>query len=357
MESLDRLQQALPSLYIDAFLVTDPYNFKYLTGFDVLGGDGFLLVTEDKAIIVTDARYQEALAEFDADEDIVGLISNDYWTSLDELCVKLDLQVLGFEDQISYDLYDQLDEIMHADLVPFHQQVENMRKIKSHHEIQKLSAAAKLADQGFAYVLETVQAGMSEKALANRLDYWMKENGASSSSFPTIVASGPNSAKPHATASQRIIQTGDLVTLDFGYYVDGYTADMTRTFAIGKPSQKLLDLYGLVNQAQQAVINNVRPGISGAELDAYGRQLIEKAGLGQYFQHGMGHGIGLQVHELPLSYGPARKKLKIETNEVITVEPGIYIPGLAGIRIEDDVLVEHGQSRLLTNSPRDLIIV
>ena len=354
MESLDRLQQMLPSLYIDAFLVTDPYNFKYLTGFDLLAGDGYLLVTEDKAIIVTDARYEQALADFDADEDIVGLISNDYWGTLDELCEKLDLQVLGFEDQISYDLYDQLDDLMHADLVPFHQEVENMRKIKSYDEIQKIAAAAQLADQGFAYVLKTVKAGMSEQTLANHLDFWMKEHGAQKAS---IVASGPNSAKPHALAGQRVMRNGDLVTLDFGYYVDGYTADMTRTFAIGKPDQKLLDLYGLVNEARQAVIDAVEPGISGAELDSKGRQLINKAGFGQYFQHGMGHGIGLQVHELPLSYGPASKQLKMETNEVITVEPGIYLPGVAGIRIEDDVLVEHNGSRLLTQSPQDLIIV
>ena len=357
MEKLNHLQQSLASLYIDAFLVTDHYNIKYLTGFDLMQGDGFLLVTEETAIMVTDARYQQALADFDGGDDLVGLISADYWGSLDELCIKLDLSVLGFEDSIKYDLYDQLDYLMHADLVPFHQQIENMRELKDQTEIAKIADAASLADQGFAYVLQTVHPGMSERSLANQLDFWMKEHGASAASFPTIVASGPNGAKPHAQASNRLMEKGDLVTLDFGYYVDGYTADMTRTLALGQPDQRLLDLYGLVNDARQAVIEAIRPGITGDALDAAGRKLIEQVGLGQYFPHGMGHGIGLEVHELPLSYGPASKKLKLLTNEVITVEPGIYLPGVAGIRIEDDLVVEHGEARLLTNSPHDLVIV
>lgn len=357
MEALDRLQQSLASLYVDAFLVTDHYNIKYLSGFDLMQGDGFLLVTEETAIIVTDARYQQVLSDFDGGDDLVGLISNDYWGSLNELCTKLDLSVLGFEDSISYDLYDQLDELMQADLVPFHQQIENMRKVKSPAEIKKIAKAASLADQGFAYVLRNVQPGMSERSIANQLDFWMKEHGASSAAFPTIVASGPNGAKPHAQAGNRLMRKGDLVTLDFGYYVDGYTADMTRTFALGHPDQRLLDLYGLVNEARQAVVMAVRPGVTGAEADAAGRELIEQAGFGPYFIHGMGHGIGLQVHELPLSYGPASKKLQLETNEVITVEPGIYVPGVAGIRIEDDLVVEHGKARVLTNSPHDLVIV
>ena len=185
----------------------------------------------------------------------------------------------------------------------------------------------------------------------------MKEHGASGASFPTIMASGENSAKPHATASDRVISDGDVVTLDFGYFVDGYTADMTRTFAVGSIDPELRDVYEIVNTARQEVIDHIKVGERGDVLDAYGRQLIAQAGYDDEFNHGMGHGIGLAVHELPASYGPAATDVKLHNNEVITVEPGIYIPEIGGVRIEDDVVVTHGGPQVLTTAPTDLIIV
>lgn len=356
MTRISRLQKRFPELYIDAFLVTDPLNIYYLTGFHLEAGDGLLLITAENAIIVTDARYAEALAEFDSDE-VVATISSDYYGSLNQICQGMDIDVLGFEDGLSYSLYDVLDELMSADLVPFHQLVERMREIKDISEIERLTKAAALLDDGYRYLLSTIEPGMTERGLANQLDFWMKEHGAVAASFPTIIASGINGAKPHATVTDHQIQVGELVTLDFGYYVAGYTADMTRTFAMGTVAPELKEMYGLVLAAEKAVIQHAKTGISGAKLDHYGRQIIEEAGLGDRFIHGMGHGIGLAVHDMPLGYGPHANQLRLQTNEVITVEPGIYVPGLGGVRIEDDLVIGHGPAQQLTHTPTDLVVV
>lgn len=356
MTRIERLQNRLPKLYIDAFLVTNHENILYLTGFNLMAGDGYLLVTANDAIIVTDDRYQLALEEFDSDE-VVATITRDYYGVLNKICQALKVTVLGYEDTISYRLYDVLDEVMVADIVPFTNLIEKMRMIKDSGELAKLQRAADLQTQGYQYVLEQAHPGMTERQLANQLDYWMKEHGASGASFPTIMASGENAAKPHATAGNRIIDDGDVVTLDFGYFVDGYTADMTRTFAVGSIDPELRDVYEIVNTARQQVIDHIRVGIHGNDLDAYGRQLIAEAGYDDEFNHGMGHGIGLAVHELPASYGPATTDVELHNNEVITVEPGIYIPTIGGVRIEDDVVVTHGGPLVLTKAPTDLMIV
>ncbi|QDK48366.1 M24 family metallopeptidase [Limosilactobacillus reuteri] len=356
MSRIKRLQKKFEKLYIDAFLVTDEKNIYYLTGFNLMEGDGCLLVTKDNAIIITDDRYQLALEEFENDE-VVGMITRDYYGSLNKICQGMKVTVLGYEDTVTYALFDVFDEQMAADLVPFHQQLERMRMIKDSDEVNALRASADLHSAGYQYLLENVHAGMTERHVANLLDFWMKEHGASRASFPTIVASGKNAAKPHATASKKVIEDGDIVTVDFGYYFNGYTADMTRTFAVGSIDPELRDVYQIVNEAREAVIQAAHVGQRGDQLDFAGRQLIETAGYGDEFNHGMGHGIGLSVHELPASYGPSAQNIKLRNNEVITVEPGIYIPEIGGVRIEDDILITHGGVEVLTKAPTDLIIV
>lgn len=356
MSRITKLQAKFAKLYLDAFLVTDPQNIYYLTGFDLTAGDGCLLITADHAIIITDDRYQQALAEFASDE-VVGTITRDYYGTLNEICQGLRVTVIGYEDTISYALFDLLDELMVADIVPTHQVLEKMRMIKDSTEVARLRQAADLHTAGFEYLLTEIHPGVSERHLANLLDFWLKEHGASGASFPTIIASGKNAAKPHATASEKVIADGDIVTIDFGYYVAGYTADMTRTVAVGSIDPELRDVYQIVNAARQAVIQAARVGQRGDVLDAAGRQIIEEAGYGDEFNHGMGHGIGLSVHELPASYGPGAQGVKLRNNEVVTVEPGIYIPEIGGVRIEDDLLITHGGVEVLTKAPTDLIIL
>lgn len=356
MDRIQKLQSKLAGMYIDAFLVTKGVNIKYLTGFDLPDGDGLLLVTTKNAILITDQRYAIALEEFES-EQVVGLLTGDYYGSLNELCQGLDIAVLGFEESIPYQKYDLLDEIMMADLVPFKETIERFRRVKDQDEIKALRQSADLMSKGYEYVLSFIHAGMTERAVANRLDFWMKEHGATHSSFPTIVASGSNTAKPHATASNKVITDSDIVILDFGYYVNGYTADMTRTFAIGSVDPELYDVYQIVNEARQAVISHARAGIHGDQLDQFGRSLIDEAGYDDEFNHGMGHGVGLSVHELPATYGPATHDVRLLTNEVVTVEPGIYIPELGGVRIEDNIIISHSEPEVITSAPTELIVV
>ncbi|MFR0597067.1 M24 family metallopeptidase [Limosilactobacillus mucosae] len=353
---IERLRKRFDALYIDAFLVTNEANIFYLTGFDLTQGDGELLITKDAAILITDDRYATELEGFESDE-VVGTITRDYWGALNQICQGMEIEVVGFENTIDYRIYDVLDEIMEADIVPFDGLIESMRAVKDPDEIKKIRMAAQLQSAGYEYVLNFIEPGMTERQVANRLDFWMKEHGAQAASFPTICASGANAAMPHATASDKVIANGDIVTLDFGYFVEGYTADMTRTFGIGDIDPELKDVYKIVNEARQAVIDAAKVGIHGDQLDAAGRQIIENAGYGDEFNHGMGHGIGLSVHELPASYGPNASDVVLQNDQVITVEPGIYIPEIGGVRIEDDILVTHGGVEVLTTAPTELEIV
>lgn len=356
MSRIERLRRQFSDYYIDALLVTNEQNIFYLTGFPLMEGDGALLVTAKNAIMVTDDRYATALKDFTNDE-VMGVITRDYYGAVNELCEGLNVDVLGFENTVSFETYDIMNDLMTADIVPSAEMVEKMRAIKDQDEIATLRKAAKLHTAGYQQLLQTVNPGMSERQVALELDYWMKQHGAQKASFDTIVASGENSAKPHATASDRLLQAGDMVTVDFGYFVDGYTADMTRTFALGDPGEKMRSIYRLVNQARQKVIAAAKPGIHGDQLDAVGRSLINAAGYEQEFQHGMGHGIGLGIHELPSSYGPNRDDVVLHANQVITVEPGIYLPNLGGVRIEDDILITVNGAQRLTTADTDLVII
>ncbi len=212
-----------------------------------------------------------------------------------------------------------------------------------------IRAAGKLHAKAFAAVCDWIRPGVTERKVANYLDQWMKSHGASGESFPTIVASGPHSAQPHATVSERVIEVGDVVTLDYGYFVNHYTADFTRTIVMGQPTAQQRTVYQLLQQARQAVLDQLTVGITGHDLDRAGRQVIEEAGLGENFNHGMGHGIGLSVHEFPASYAPGSKRLKMHHHEVLTIEPGM--------RLEDDVVLTHQGVEVLTPAPTELVSV
>lgn len=347
---LQQLQLTFKQLGIDALLVTDPVNMGYLTGFD---GDGIVLVTAKITILVTDDRYATALAATPHPFEVA--ITRSYLEVAIRLAHEHQVTTLGFEDQLAYRTFARLKQLTSMVLVPVDAVIERLRTIKSVEEVAILTRSAKLAVQGFEKLLPVIKPGVSERWVANQLDCIMKTLGASGPSFETIVASGYRLALPHGAASDKLIQAGELVTIDFGYFVDGYTSDLTRTVAVGDPGTQLKEVYQVVQDAQRAIIEAVQAGVTGQQLDQIGRQIISEAGYGAYFNHGTGHGIGLAIHE-----GPdinTRAQTPLQVNQVVTVEPGIYLPDVGGVRIEDDVLVQATHGEVLTTSDTGLIIL
>lgn len=345
---LKQLQSKFDALRIDAFLVTNTVNKAYLTGFD---GDGVVLVTGEKTYVITDSRYETALKETNHDFEVI--ITRFYLEAAAQQVTKQQITVLGFEDSIAFHDYDRIDELMSADIVPMTNLIEQMREIKSVDEIKVLKQACEATVKGFDTLLPLIKPGVTERYLANQLDAIMRDLGGEKASFDTIVASGKRAALPHGAATNKPVQIGEMITIDFGYEFEGYTSDLTRTVALGDPGEKLRQVYQIVQQAQQVIIAAVKPGVTGQQLDQVGRQFISEAGYGDYFNHGTGHGIGLDIHE-----GPAlstRSEDQMMASNVITVEPGIYIPELGGIRIEDDILVTQSGHQVLTTGSTDLI--
>ena len=233
--------------------------------------------------------------------------------------------------------------------------IEKLRMIKTDDEIRTIRRAAEIADEAFSHILTFIKPGVTELEVSNELEFFMRRLGASESSFDTIVASGKRSALPHGVATGKTIENGDMVTLDFGALYDGYVSDITRTVAVGEPTEELKKIYHIVLEAQMRACSALKPGMTGKEADAVARDYIKDHGYGEAFGHSTGHGIGLEVHEGPgLSF---RSDTVLKPGMVVTVEPGIYVPGLGGVRIEDDVLITEDGCELLTSSPKELIIL
>lgn len=262
---------------------------------------------------------------------------------------------IGFEDTISYRDYLRLEELP-LNLTPLEQSnfVEELREIKSTEEIEIIRHACAISDQAFAKLLDFIQIGKTELELANFLDFEMRKLGASGISFDTIVASGARSAMPHGVASQKKIESGDVVTFDFGCYYQNYVSDMTRTIVVNQASEEVKKVYQTVLSANQAVIAQAKAGIDYGTYDQFARSIIETAGYGEYFTHSIGHGIGIDIHEEPFF---SNRELKLIENQVITDEPGIYLPNQFGVRIEDDLVVTQNSVTVLTHAPKELIVL
>lgn len=349
MNTVKRLQKMFQSLRIDAFLVTNQINKAYLTDFD---GDGVVLVTQDECYIITDARYQAILAR---QTQYQFRITRHYLDVVAQLVEQLGISVLAFEDTLPYYWFETIDELMVSDIVPMSQVIERLREVKTGSEVNQLKNACELTVTGFNQLLPLIKPGVTEKWVADQLDAIMRRLGASKASFDTIIASGQRAAFPHGAATEKQLALGEMITIDFGYYVNGMTSDLTRTVSLGQPNQQLKTIYPIVQEAQQRIIANIRPGVTGQALDTVGRQFITDAGYGDAFNHGTGHGIGLDIHE-----GPAistRSEDQLVIGNVITVEPGIYLNQLGGVRIEDDILVTSTGYQVLTASNTDLIIL
>jgi len=348
-----KLRKELQSLQIDGFLVTSDANRRYLTGFT--GSSGYALITQDKALLITDFRYIEQASKQAPLFEIIqhnGPINDQVKEELD----KLKISTLGFEqDHVTYSNYQQFKDKFGVTLKPVSQVIESLRLIKDEDEIALIRKAAEIADEAFSYILNIIQPGMKEKEVALKLECKMRELGAEGASFDTIIASGSRSALPHGIASDKVIELGELVTMDFGAIYKGYVSDITRTIMVGQPNAKQQEIYQIVLEAQLNGVNQVKAGMTGKTADALTRDIITKYGYGEAFGHSTGHGIGLDVHEGPgLSY---RNESELKAGMVVTVEPGIYIPGFGGVRIEDDVLLTETGREVLTKSTKDLIII
>lgn len=353
MLQVEKLRKKMQEENLDSFLITSPYNLRYLTNFT--GTTGLAVITLEKAFFITDFRYTEQAAAQAQGFEIIKNVGP-IFEEVADLVQKEGLRELGFEETtVSFLEYSVLEEIIDAQLIPISGMIEELREIKDEEEIAIIEKACSIADLAYDHILKMIQPGMTEIEVANQLDFYMRSLGASGVSFETIVASGLRSAMPHGVASKKIIEQGDLITIDFGCYYEGYVSDMTRTFAIGDPGEQLKEIYQIVLEAQLAVLEVAKPGVTGKQLDAVARDYITKHGYGEAFGHSTGHGIGLEIHEGPNVSVRAEKQFV--PGNIITDEPGIYLPGIGGVRIEDDLLITSDGNRVLTHSPKELIIL
>lgn len=352
MSRLQQMRQQMHDENIDAYVVMRPENGRYLSGFS--GGESTLYITLEKAFLLTDFRYiEQAKAQAPAFEIIDA--GQDHFAKLAEIGQQA--QRVGFEgDFITYLDFGKLKTgFQHAELLSLPNLVNHLRSVKDSSELELIRQAVKIADNAFDEVLKTIEIGQTEEEIGLNLEFSMRRSGASGGSFDFIIASGFRSAMPHGTASSKLVQAGEFLTMDFGAIYQGYCSDITRTVFIGAPEDKHREVYEIVLAAQRAGIEAVVPGRTGKEVDAVARDIIEKAGYGDYFGHGLGHSVGLVIHEGPNLN--KREERLLKPGMVVTVEPGIYIPNWGGVRIEDIVLVTESGCEVLTQAPKEFIIL
>jgi len=337
---------------IDAYVVIRPENGRYLSGFS--GGEATLYITAEKAFLLTDFRYIEQ-ATAQAPEFEIVKTGQDHFEALAEIGQQA--QRLGFEgDFVSFVNFEKLKNAFpQAELLSLPDFVSHLRSVKDKSEIELIRQAVRIADDAFAEVLKTIEIGQTEEEIGMKLEFSMRRAGASGGSFEFIVASGVRSSMPHGTASSKQIQLGEFLTMDFGALYQGYCSDITRTVFLGDPGDKHRQVYETVLAAQRAGIKAVAPGRTGKEVDAVARKIIQDAGYGDFFGHGLGHSVGLAIHEGPNLN--MREERLLEPGMVITVEPGIYIPDWGGVRIEDIVVVTDNGCEVLTQAPKEFIIL
>jgi Xaa-Pro aminopeptidase len=351
-------RKALRALVIesgaDAALITRLVNVRYLTGFT--GSSAALLVSQDDAVLATDGRYiTQSAGEVPDLEHVIDRLCAEALVGRAE---RIGVRRLAFEaHDVTVERHSTLAELAHQmSLVPLGWAVEGLRSVKDEQEIALLREACAIGDRALTELLGTVAPGRTERELARELEGRMLDHGADGLSFPTIMASGPHSAIPHHQPGDRAVEAGDLLKIDFGALYGGYHADCTRTVVVGaEPAGWQREIHALVRAAQQAGRDALAPGVSAQVVDSAARDVITAAGYGDQFSHGLGHGVGLEIHEAPLLGYSAKDRLADRT--LVTVEPGVYLPGRGGVRIEDTLVVRDAGPELLTNSSRELLVL
>jgi Xaa-Pro aminopeptidase len=355
---LDKLLQAMAQSEekIDALLVYQPENRRYISGFT--GSEAMLFITQDRAVLATDSRYWEQ-AEREAPEFSLFKIKTKYVTEMDDILAAAgNPQRIGFES--TFITVDQLDQLTEAapdvEWVATKDLVENLRIVKDEGEIALMRRAARIADEGVEFLCKTLRPGMTEREAAWELEAFMRTHGADKIAFDLIVGSGPGGAEPHHHADSHEIQAGEPIVLDLGAQVNGYLSDLTRTICLGKPKDnRFHEIYSIVLRAQEAALQGIRAGMTGVAADKLARDVIEAAGYGENFGHGLGHGVGLVIHENPRA-GKTSEDI-FQAGSTLTVEPGIYLPGWGGVRIEDLTLIRENGVELLSHASKEPLIL
>lgn len=349
-----RVREKMKNLGIEGMLITNPFNIRYVSSFT--GSSAYVLITLDSCFLLTDFRYMEQAAKQCSDFQIIDYLEEGLYPSINILAKQSNCKVLGFESShVTFSVYAELKKMLKdISLLGTKNAIEEIRMVKDENEIQKIIEAADIAQTAYKKIIPEIREGICEQDLAVELEYQMKKQGAEDLSFPTIVVSGEKSSLPHGSPSDKKLEYGDLVTIDFGCIYKGYCSDMTRSFVIGKASSEQEKIYTTVLDAQNKALEYIQAGLTGQEVDHIARDHIEKMGYGKYFGHGLGHGVGLEVHEEPrLSKNGGG--ITLEPGMIVTVEPGIYIPQLGGVRIEDLVVVEENGCRNLIHLEKQFV--
>ena len=357
MNNIAKIQKQLEVQGLDAVLITDEKNQRYATGFPIT--DGVVFVSRDRAWLITDSRYIEAATAAVAGSGItVVLYTKEHGLTdcLREAIRESGAEKLAAEDRkLSYSEYLAYEKDLGRELLGAGDMFITLRAVKSGEELDSMREAQRISEKALEAVLHTIKPGMTEKQVAAELVYHMLLNGSEANSFDPIVVTGSKTSLPHGVPGDKVIQAGDFLTMDFGCLKNGYCSDMTRTVAVGYATEEMRSVYDVVLRAQLAGIDAARAGIQGKVIDAAARKVITDAGYGEYFGHGFGHSLGLDIHERP-NANPAGEAIMPE-GSVCSAEPGIYIPGRFGVRIEDVMILRENGAEVITRSPKELIIL
>ncbi len=353
MSRISKIRATLGELGADVFYITHIPNIRYLTGFS--GSSAFVLITKDKNYFITDFRYKKQSAE-----QVKGFEICVNYQATDEIKKIFEsngIKTAAFEStHVTVSQLDKLNETFPAvSFIPASEKIEYLTMVKTDDEVAKLKRAIEITDKTFEKILSIIKPGMSERDVSAEITYWHKKFGADKDSFDPIVASGWRGALPHGVATDKIIEKGEMVTLDFGCVSNGFCSDLTRTISMGEPKDELKNIYNIVSQAQLKAIDACKSGAATKEIDLVARDYIGSFGYADNFGHGLGHGLGIEVHEIPSV--SQRMDLKLAEGTVVTIEPGIYVEGLGGVRIEDDVLIKNGGCEVLNKAPKNLLII
>jgi len=350
---IERLKSIMKDNDYNAFYTSNITNVRYLSGFT--GSSGFLLITDNDDHFFSDGRYTEQ-SKNEVYNQKIHITANHLKYVNDENLLDPSWNLCFEGNHLSYDMYNKFKASCNVkELIASTDIVENIAAVKDQSELDALQCAVDITDRVFDIILPEIKAGVTEKHIAARISYLFKQEGGDGDSYDPIIASGPNGALPHATPSDNIVKHGDFIVMDFGALYKGYHADMTRTIVVGEASDKHKEIYNIVLESQLAGIAYAKSGVKCSDLDQACRDVIESKGYGDLFMHSTGHGLGLEVHTMPRISSVNHTLL--EENNVITIEPGIYIAGWGGVRIEDDCVIEKESCRPMNRSTKDLVIV